>query len=293
MNQRIITGILFTLVIAAFVIPGYWYPVFPIALLLLAGFFSRGELDRALAPRHLGLPPVASRLGVILLLLPLLVRLPGLPAADQPLPRLVWGFSLLVAGQLLWATAMTMTLLIREGPGALPRAAATAFAVQYLAVPFGVGVLLLAAVPQGWLWLVVALVTPWLSDVFAYFVGSMLGRHKIVPQISPKKTVEGCLGGLAGGMLACLLAAVLGAGVAISRLGQTPSLLLAVLAGGVLLSIAAQLGDWLASGVKRWCGVKDFGTCLPGHGGILDRFDSVLFTLPATLLLAALNLLLR
>lgn len=288
MNQRILTGTLFALAVAAFVIPGYWWPLVPLVMLILVVCLSRNELDRALASRQLGLPPVLSRVGVLLFLLPLLTLLPQLKALVAPvILGQVWlGLLLLLAGQVAFASVLALTLLIRHGPGALPRVVATATATAYLAFPFGTAVIILMTLEQGWLWLIVALVTPWLSDVFAYFTGYFFGRHKIVPQISPKKTVEGSLGGLVGGMAALALALPLIQGFTYASFFTHPVDWLAITTGGIILSVASQLGDWLASGIKRWCEVKDFGAYLPGHGGTLDRFDSVLFTLPFTLLLA-------
>ncbi|NCC76027.1 MAG: hypothetical protein EOM08_06285 [Clostridia bacterium] len=288
MNQRILTGILFALAVSAFVIPGYWWPIVPLILLILVVSLSRTELDRALASRQLGLPPVLSRIGVLLFLLPLLTLLPQVKDLVAPIQLgQTWlGLFLLMAGQIAWAAVMSLTLLILQGPQVMPRAVAAAVSTTYLAFPFGTAVVILMTLEQGWLWLIVALVTPWLSDVLAYFTGYFLGRHKIVPQISPKKTVEGSLGGLVGGMLALGLALPLITGFTYASFFTLPVHWLAVIAGGIVLSTASQLGDWLASGIKRWCDVKDFGAYLPGHGGTLDRFDSVLFTLPFTLLLA-------
>ena len=288
MNQRIMTGILFALSVAAFVVPGYWWPVVPLILLILVVCLSRNELDRALTGRLLGLPPVLSRIGVLLFLLPLLTMLPQVKDLVAPIQLgQTWlGLFLLMVGQIAWAAIMALILLIQHGPQVMPRAVAAAVATTYLAFPFGTAVVILMTLEQGWLWLIVALVTPWLSDVLAYFTGYFLGRHKIVPQISPKKTVEGSLGGLVGGMLALSLALPLINGFTYASFFTLPVHWLAVIAGGIVLSAASQLGDWLASGIKRWCDVKDFGAYLPGHGGTLDRFDSVLFTLPFTLLLA-------
>ena len=122
------------------------------------------------------------------------------------------------------------------------------------------------------------LLLPWIGDVAAYFTGLLCGRHKIIPDLSPKKSAEGCVGGLLGSTAFFLLwvrLALPGGGVR-SDAGFWVFLLVTGLIGGV----AAQAGDWFASAVKRWRGVKDFGSILPGHGGVLDRFDSVLFTLP-------------
>ena len=110
----------------------------------------------------------------------------------------------------------------------------------------------------------------WASDSFAYFVGSAIGRHRLCPSISPKKTVEGFLGSVVG-TTACVAAA--GQFFFGFPLGE-----MAVL--GLAISLFATLGDLVESVLKRYVGIKDSGALFPGHGGVLDRFDSVLYTAP-------------
>ncbi|MCL2036716.1 MAG: phosphatidate cytidylyltransferase [Oscillospiraceae bacterium] len=130
--------------------------------------------------------------------------------------------------------------------------------------------------------LVYALLITWISDSGAFFAGTFLGKHKMSPNISPKKTWEGFAGGLA---TAALFGFLLGKGYELVTLWFTGSLdfrvnvlFLSVLA--VPCAVFGVLGDFSASILKRECAVKDFGSIMPGHGGILDRFDSVLFVLP-------------
>lgn len=123
---------------------------------------------------------------------------------------------------------------------------------------------------------------PCLCDMFAYFIGTFFGNHKLCPAISPKKTVEGSVGGLFGGMLGGMLVYFL-QGIWIKdsdfSMGLIPLLLL-----GLCCGIVGQFGDLFASSIKRWCGVKDFGTIFPGHGGMLDRLDSILVCAPLVFL---------
>jgi phosphatidate cytidylyltransferase len=109
------------------------------------------------------------------------------------------------------------------------------------------------------------------SDVFAYFVGRSFGRHKLAPQVSPGKTVEGAIGGLVGAALASALVAAL--------LFKTQPLGLVVMIG-VLVAVAGIVGDLLESLFKRYVGAKDSGTLFPGHGGALDRMDSFILAAP-------------
>lgn len=114
-------------------------------------------------------------------------------------------------------------------------------------------------------------VAAWITDTFAYFAGRFFGRHKLAPTISPKKTIEGSIGGIVFCVIFVLLYALI-----IQRVTDlTPRLWLFAVAG-VFLSVVSQIGDLILSVVKRHYGVKDYGKLLPGHGGILDRFDSTL-----------------
>lgn len=114
------------------------------------------------------------------------------------------------------------------------------------------------------------------SDTCAYFAGLSLGRHKLAPLVSPKKTIEGAVGGIIGGVLGVALLDAIACNV-LHDAFMTP---VHILAFGVLGSIISQIGDLSFSVVKREYGVKDYGHLLPGHGGILDRFDSVTFVAP-------------
>lgn len=128
------------------------------------------------------------------------------------------------------------------------------------------------ALPAGeWLVLFVALVT-WAGDTGAYYAGSLWGRHLLAPRVSPKKTLEGLLGGMALAVAVSLLARAW----FLPQFTAMDALFL-----GVLLTVAGLFGDLCESAMKRSVGVKDSGGILPGHGGMLDRLDSLLFTAPA------------
>lgn len=125
--------------------------------------------------------------------------------------------------------------------------------------------------PEGRATVLAVLALIWVQDSGAYFVGRALGRHKFSPQVSPKKTWEGAIGGFATGVPAAI-AVFAWAGGEIGRIpGMGPARGVCLLA---VAAVAAQLGDLVESGVKRAAGVKDSGTLLPGHGGVLDRFDA-------------------
>ncbi|MDR1604358.1 MAG: phosphatidate cytidylyltransferase [Gracilibacteraceae bacterium] len=123
---------------------------------------------------------------------------------------------------------------------------------------------------HGLAWCLFAILTIWLTDSAAYLIGSAIGRRKIAPRISPNKSVAGSV---AGGVVAVIFGAVFGWIADIAPLWLIVPLALAI-------SITAQLGDLFESALKRTAEVKDSGRVIPGHGGILDRFDSILLTMP-------------
>jgi phosphatidate cytidylyltransferase len=143
--------------------------------------------------------------------------------------------------------------------------------VLYIGLSLG-HLLLIRALPDGaWLIFFVVLVT-WAADTGAYIAGKAMGRHPLSPLVSPKKTYEG----LAGGMGLACLGAVVARGWFLPAISLTSCLVL-----GVLLTLAGLAGDLAESAMKRSTGVKDSGALIPGHGGMLDRLDSLLFTGPA------------
>ena len=123
------------------------------------------------------------------------------------------------------------------------------------------------------LWLI--FICSWGCDTCAYCVGMLFGKHKLAPVLSPKKSIEGAVGGVVG---AAVLGALYGALVNRHMVMENAPLYFAIIcAAGAVIS---QFGDLIASGIKRQHGIKDYGKLIPGHGGILDRFDSVIFTAP-------------
>ncbi|KUO66064.1 MAG: phosphatidate cytidylyltransferase [Gracilibacter sp. BRH_c7a] len=128
----------------------------------------------------------------------------------------------------------------------------------------------LRELPNGFLWAIYVFVTVWLTDTGAFLTGNALGKRKLAPRVSPNKSVEGALGGL-------IVAIVSGFFFWMwTDLGS----LLVILMLSLLTSIVSQMGDLFESAIKRSAGVKDSGNLIPGHGGVLDRFDSFLFAIP-------------
>jgi len=175
--------------------------------------------------------------------------------------------------------------------GAYPAAAASAFAFAYIALPMAMLVQLRQQV-AGAFWLLYLLLVVWAGDIFAYFVGRSLGKHLMARRISPKKTWEGAAASLAASLLVGNLvfshalqisSFLLRVGLIQRRDGlfglEKPEIL-PILLLTIALNIAAQLGDLVESLIKRGAGMKDSGAILPGHGGMLDRIDALLFAAP-------------
>ncbi|MBQ7901210.1 MAG: phosphatidate cytidylyltransferase [Clostridia bacterium] len=141
-------------------------------------------------------------------------------------------------------------------------------------------IFLIRILPNGGLYLWLPFIIAWLTDTFAYFTGVLIGRHKLIPAVSPKKTVEGSIGGVVGAVITVVVYQLICAKMA----GLQPDYLRGI-AMAVACSVASQFGDLAASCIKREHGIKDFGSIMPGHGGVMDRFDSVIYISPIVFLI--------
>ena len=236
-------------------------PVFTVVLVGLAaiGLIEVYGLLSAKGPRL----PVPLGLALVALLV--------LSAADTRRSLLDIGVFLTGAAPLVWA--------MYKGPrqDGLTLWAFSAAGALYVGWPLA-HMELLRYLPDGREWLILAITVTWATDTGAYIAGSLFGRHKLAPAISPGKTVEGALGGLA---LTTLVGGLVGwvVGLDLSAFG------LALVS--LVLSVLGQVGDLAESYIKRVAGVKDSGRLLPGHGGLLDRIDGLLWVVVATYYLAA------
>ncbi|MBM3451415.1 MAG: phosphatidate cytidylyltransferase [Armatimonadetes bacterium] len=162
-------------------------------------------------------------------------------------------------------TTLTAQAVSGQKDRALPNVAATVLGPMYVSLLF-THLLLLRQLPTGRALIIFVFVVVWCTDIAAYFIGRYLGRRKLAPILSPNKTVEGAWGGVAFGVASgALVAGPLDVSIGVA------------FGGAVLSSLATQAGDLWESAMKRDAGVKDSGILLPGHGGILDRFDGLLF----------------
>ncbi len=262
MITRILTGII-GIVLAAFIIQTGDWPFAAFALLL--SIIGWHEYSRAFAQKGTRTTFFLGVLGLIML----------------------WGCSWLGNAEELMAVVMgivafvlLLTVFLHDRISARDACISIA-GILYIGLPFGYLMMLrfwdaagrmtpLGLFDAGCALVWIMFIGTWASDTFAYFTGSLIGSHKLCPSISPNKTVEGFLGSVAGTT------------ASVAALGNLffafPLTEMAVL--GFLISVFATLGDLVESVIKRFTGIKDSGNIIPGHGGVLDRFDSVLYTAP-------------
>lgn len=247
LRWRTVTALILAPIVLGAILLGPWAVL--AVVLVVVGLGAR-ELALALNP----LPfPAALGAGVI----PVLLSIP-------------YGLSGILAGAVLSLPWSLFWLTGRPEARTLRALLALLLMALWVGVPMAhIG--LLAEFPKGSFLILAAVAGPWISDTGAYFAGRFFGHHPLLPSLSPKKTVEGAIGGLLVTVL------VVGWGMhEFLGFGLTKAALV-----GALISIFAQSGDLFESILKRILDLKDLGDSLPGHGGMLDRIDSLLFTAPA------------
>jgi phosphatidate cytidylyltransferase len=189
----------------------------------------------------------------------------------MPFAAAAWGTGGLVP-VLAWLLIASLGWHVAFRLVRLSDTAITVFGALY--VGYGLShLVLIRELPEGLEIALVMIVSIWANDVFAYLVGSAVGRHKLAPRISPKKSWEGLIAGTLGTVIVWIV------GGMIAEWAVAASSLAAV---GVAASVAAVTGDLAESRIKREVGVKDSGTLIPGHGGFLDRFDSFILVTVVT-----------
>ena len=260
MVKRVITGAVFTVVLLLGIALQGWVLR---GLLLFAMLVSLSEMYRAF--RRTGADPVRWT-GYLYCVLAVLAQ-SLYSDLDHPMfgeispPMLALTLSLLIA----------MTVIVARGKVAFVSMVTTVFPMLYPGLFFSLMITLqdLSTRFASTVALLLAFFIASVNDVFALLVGVRFGRHKLSPEISPKKSVEGSIGGLAASVLFAVLVPVLANWAASVWPEINPT--------GVIAGALSQVGDLVASLVKRHCGIKDFGTIFPGHGGMMDRMDGILF----------------
>jgi len=253
MVKRIVMGLLMVAYVVACVLLGRTVMLVNLVLLELIGMHE--ILD---AMTHGGMKPVRWVYYVY--------------AAALPAAYLLGGETGLLIAVMTGMLAFLAIVCLRTEPDA-KRFLGAMLPVFYPALPIMAIVMLVCSDSPFWrmmIWLLFALSAS--SDSAALFAGKFFGKHKLIPRVSPNKTVEGAIGGIAGSLIAAMvvytITAVRGEGLSIFMF----------IGLGIVGSVLTQVGDIVASYIKRFCGVKDFGKIFPGHGGLLDRLDGILFT---------------
>lgn len=261
MLQRIITGIVLIPAVVMLVLnaPYLWLSVVVSIITLIALW----EYNSFVIDDSISSGKVTERAGLVTILLGVFVpAFYSVYGAGSLFPYLI--FSLLVI--------VLVSAIGRESlKGSITEASLRFFGIVYIAVTLS-HMIALSAIENGRLWLLVILIIVWANDTFAYFGGRLIGKNKLAPSISPGKTIEGAVIGLLGGILS---------GFAFDyyySIFANPIDIIVVTLGVGVLSI---IGDLVESILKRSAGVKDSGSILPGHGGLLDRIDSLIFVIPA------------
>lgn len=177
----------------------------------------------------------------------------------------------------IWTVLISLAVVLRgRAEGGFISLSSSLFALFYLGWLYGYQLVQLRGMKEGLKLIFLLLGIVWIGDTGAYFIGKLMGRHKLIPSISPGKTIEGSIGGLAWGV---------GGGIAIKYIfGLKTVPLNHLIPMALILGVVGQIGDLIESIIKRNAGVKDSGGLIPGHGGMFDRCDSMIPVVPVMLL---------
>ncbi|MEE3470355.1 MAG: phosphatidate cytidylyltransferase [Butyrivibrio hungatei] len=268
MKTRVISGIVIAIGLAAVLISGGYFLA---GVLFAVSLVSYNELTKATgvhdSEKKYNPLEICGYISIIVHYLQMIV----LRDYRYYIFSLMFAFFLIMACYVLTFPRFTST-----------KAMSAFFSFVYAPVNMSFVFLLRIRPDYGWIFAWVPFIA-WVSDTCAYFTGRAFGKHKLAPVLSPKKTIEGAVGGVLGSVI---VGFVIGYVVYIQKIHDIKFLVVMIIITFVG-SIIGQLGDLLASGIKRDHNIKDYGNVIPGHGGIMDRFDSVIFVIPCVYFLAA------
>ncbi len=177
-----------------------------------------------------------------------------------------------ICAAVVWTLYAFTVLIFSHGKYPLEAVFVASFSLFYIFVGFNAILFIHDCEPGGKYLYYICFLGAWITDIFAYFCGRAFGKHKLIPDVSPKKTVEGSV----GGTVFCIIVMVIFGIVVEELVPEITANLLIFAVAGVLVAVMSQIGDLSMSVIKRKYGVKDYGFIFPGHGGVLDRFDSVI-----------------
>ena len=261
MKTRVLTGTL----ILAVILPILFfseYIIYPIAL----GIFCAAALYEVF-----GVIGVKKQYSIVIPSYVLAFCLPFLVFFAPELNRV--GYLYFLFGALvIFMMYLFCIMVLKKGKISYAKIAEIFMLVVYVTTSF-TALSLVRYLNNGKFMLFLVFIGSWVTDTFAYLTGTLIGKHKLIPEVSPKKTVEGAIGGTVSAVLFFLLYGFIVQSV---TGGEVRANYLALAIYAVILAVVAQIGDLLASLIKREYNTKDYGSLLPGHGGIMDRFDSVM-----------------
>jgi len=244
-------------------------PAFPIAMTALAVVATYEMLNCVGARKELRFAVPSY----IVALCPLLPYISFTVTKTEPYP-------MLCAALAVYLIYLFTVTVFAKGKVRFEHTAVVFTSILYVAISFS-SLVALRYINGGKYIYLLTFLGPWVSDTFAYFCGRLFGKHKLIPEVSPKKTVEGSIGGI---LFTAIGFVVYGMIVNKISNGEMNLNLLPMALTGMIVSVISQIGDLSASLIKRNYGIKDYGFIFPGHGGVLDRFDSVLLTAPVLLI---------
>lgn len=259
MKQRIITAVVAFFVLLPVLIFSDTF-IFPLGLAVCA-VLSVWEMFACVGLKNAWL--FTAPMYVLGAAFPFLIRY--LPDRDLLAP-------IAICAAVVWTLYAFTVLIFSHGKYPLEAVFVASFSLFYIFIGFNAILFIHDCEPGGKYLYYICFLGAWITDIFAYFCGRAFGKHKLIPDVSPKKTVEGSI----GGTVFCILVMVI-FGFVVEKLVQEISANLLIFAvAGVLIAVVSQIGDLSMSVIKRKYGVKDYGFIFPGHGGVLDRFDSVI-----------------
>ena len=272
MKQRLITAVFgFAVLIPLMIFSDT--PVFAVAVALLAaiGVFEmigciglRGKLEVLLPSLLIAFAvPIMSRY---------IVKLNG---------KISYCLALIAAVLFIYMYYLMVLAVVSKGTKSIMDMALVFLTTAYISIGFA-SVLMLRDLPHGQFLYLLVFIGALVTDGAAYFVGRAFGKHKLIPDVSPKKTVEGAI----GGSIFCALS-FLAYGLVVAHFSDSTVNAVEIIIAGLIISVISQFGDLIASLIKRHYGIKDYGKIFPGHGGVMDRFDSIISIAPFLLMLCA------
>lgn len=259
MKQRIITAVVAFFVLLPVLIFSDTF-IFPLGLAVCA-VLSVWEMFACVGLKNAWL--FTAPMYVLGAAFPFLIRY--LPDRDLLAP-------IAICAAVVWMLYAFTVLIFSHGKYPLEAVFVASFSLFYIFIGFNAILFIHDCEPGGKYLYYICFLGAWITDIFAYFCGRAFGKHKLIPDVSPKKTVEGSI----GGTVFCILVMVIFGFVVEKLVPEISANLLIFAVAGVLIAVVSQIGDLSMSVIKRKYGVKDYGFIFPGHGGVLDRFDSVI-----------------